>query len=50
MSLGLPVVVTAVGGMDDMVDDGITGLVVPPGNVAFDRIEAEYLHLGGQHR
>jgi glycosyltransferase involved in cell wall biosynthesis len=85
MSLGLPVVVTAVGGMVDMVDDGITGLMVPPGNaaaladalatlvqsptardtmsaqvqrtaatfdgnVAFDRIEAEYRRLAGEHR
>ncbi|NUQ80659.1 MAG: glycosyltransferase [Bacteroidetes bacterium] len=28
----LPVIVTAVGGLTEMVTDGVTGLVIPPGN------------------
>lgn len=32
MACGVPVVGTAVGGLPEMVDDGITGLVVPPGS------------------
>jgi glycosyltransferase involved in cell wall biosynthesis len=34
MAWGRPVVVTAVGGLVDAVEDGVTGLVVPPGDVA----------------
>jgi len=42
-SCGLPVVVTAVGGLPEVVDDGTTGFIVRPGNmeeavVAFDRL------------
>jgi colanic acid/amylovoran biosynthesis glycosyltransferase len=31
---GVPVVATAVGGVSELVDDGITGLLVPPGDAA----------------
>lgn len=34
MALGLPAVVTAVGGVPELVSDGVTGLVVPPGDAA----------------
>jgi glycosyltransferase involved in cell wall biosynthesis len=34
MAHGRPVVATAVGGLVDAVEDGVTGLLVPPGDVA----------------
>ncbi len=33
MAYGRPVVATAVGGLVDAVEDGVTGLLVPPGDV-----------------
>lgn len=34
MSLGRPVIASAVGGLPDLVEDGVTGLLVPPGDAA----------------
>ena len=34
MSLGRPVIASSVGGLPDLVEDGVTGLLVPPGDSA----------------
>ena len=43
MAWGRPVVATAVGGLLDAVEDGVTGLLVPPGDVAALRAALERL-------
>jgi sugar transferase (PEP-CTERM/EpsH1 system associated) len=45
MAMGKPVVATAVGGNPELVDDGHTGLLVPPKDV--DRLAAAMCRLGG---
>ena len=32
MALGRPVIASKIGGLPDLVDDGITGILVPPGD------------------
>lgn len=34
MGVGKPFIATGIGGMPDLVDDGVSGLIVPPGDVA----------------
>ena len=43
MAHGRPVVATAVGGLTDAVEDGVTGLLVPPGDAAALRDALERL-------
>jgi glycosyltransferase involved in cell wall biosynthesis len=43
MAWGRPVVASAVGGLTDAVEDGVTGLLVPPGDVARLRAAIERL-------
>ena len=43
MAWGRPVVASAVGGLVDAVEDGVTGLLVPPGDVAALRAALERL-------
>ena len=43
MAWGRPVVASAVGGLVDAVEDGVTGLLVPPGDVAALREAIERL-------
>ncbi|WP_437524766.1 glycosyltransferase [Sorangium sp. So ce726] len=44
MAEGLPVVATAVGGMAEQVDDGVTGRLVPPGDA--EALSAALVELG----
>ena len=48
MALGVPVVASRIGGLPDVVDDGITGLVFEPGNPA-DLME-KLRHLWGDRQ
>ena len=50
MAHGRPVVATAVGGLVDAVDDGVTGLLVPPGDVPALRGALEQLLGDGDLR
>jgi glycosyltransferase involved in cell wall biosynthesis len=43
MAWGRPVVASAVGGLRDAVDDGVTGLLVPPGDISALRAALERL-------
>jgi len=43
MMAKLPVVATAVGGVPELVDDGITGILVPPGDVEALRVAIKKL-------
>jgi type III pantothenate kinase len=43
MAHGRPVVASAVGGLLDLVEDGVTGLLVPPGDEAALRAAVERL-------
>ena len=43
MAYGKAIVTTGVGGLADAIDDGVTGLVVPPGDVAALRAALERL-------
>ncbi|WP_437956011.1 glycosyltransferase [Sorangium sp. So ce119] len=45
MAEGLPVVATAVGGMSEQVDDGVTGRLVPPGDA--EAFAAALVELAG---
>jgi glycosyltransferase involved in cell wall biosynthesis len=50
MAHGRPVVASAVGGLRDLVVDGETGLLVPPGDVAALRAALERLLANGDLR
>ena len=50
MAHGRPVVASAVGGLRDLVVDGETGLLVPPGDVAALRAALERLLADGELR
>jgi type III pantothenate kinase len=43
MAYGRPVVASAVGGLVDAIDDGVTGLLVPPGDAGALRAAIERL-------
>ena len=43
MAYGRPVVATAVGGLADAVEDGVTGLLVPPADPEALRVAVEKL-------
>ncbi len=50
MAHGRPVVATAVGGLLDAVEDGVTGILVPPGDVARLRVAVAALLEDGARR
>lgn len=50
MAWGRPVVATAVGGLADVIEDGVTGLLVAPGDVAALRAAIERLLADGELR
>jgi glycosyltransferase involved in cell wall biosynthesis len=50
MAHGRPVVATAVGGLADAVEDGVTGLLVPPREPAALRAALERLLADGELR
>lgn len=50
MAYGRPVVATRVGGLVDAVEDGVTGLLVPPGDVVALRRALEELLADGARR
>ena len=50
MAYGRPVVATRVGGLVDAVEDGVTGLLVPPGDVVALRRALEELLADGTRR
>jgi glycosyltransferase involved in cell wall biosynthesis len=50
MAHGKPVVASAVGGLKDLVVDGETGLLVPPGDVAALRAALQRLLADGDLR
>jgi len=50
MAYGRPVVATAVGGLLDAVEDGVTGVLVPPGDIPALRRAIERLLASGEER
>jgi glycosyltransferase involved in cell wall biosynthesis len=48
MASGLPIVSTDVGGVVEVIEDGVTGLLAPPGNA--DALAAQVLRLAESRR